>query len=507
MKLKVRCIDLDAGGKTIAIINSEDAIEFGVHPLERLILRKGRKTLTVIVDITKRFAKPGEIIAYKEVTDILGLKNGDIINAERREELLSKKYIRKKINGSELNYNEMLAIVKDVLERNLNDLELAAFITALQIRHLTMSENAALTKAMIDTSKKIKFSGTVVDKHSIGGISGDKTTLLLVPIIASTGLIIPKTSSRAITSPAGTADRMETFAPVDLGIEEIKKVVKKCRGCIVWGGSLELSPADDMFIQVEKPLSFDPMLMPSVVSKKKVVGSKFVIIDIPCGSGGKMKTKEDGETLARSFIALGKKFGMKINCAMTCGDQPIGRAIGPALEAREALETIMNRGQYAKGINRSAPDLVDKATTVAGLLLEMCGKGDKKTAEKILYSGKAEKKLREIIAAQGGNPDIKPEDIPFADYKISIKSGFSGIVSGVNDDTIAYLARVAGAPKDKLAGIMLNKKICDRVEKGETLFTIYAERKPKLNEAVKISKTLDIFSVFNRKKKMLIEEI
>ena len=497
MKLKVKTVNLDAGSKTIAIINREDARELGVHPLERIILSKGSKSVSAAVDISSDFVREGEIAVYAAIRNILKLKSGEKIDAEPRKELASKDYIRKKIDGYELNRKEIKSIICDVLQRNLNDLELASFITALHIHGLTMNETISFSKSMIETSNKISFPGKVCDKHSIGGVSGDKTSILLVPIIASCGLTIPKTSSRAITSPAGTADRMEILAPVNLCVAEIKRVVKRCNGCLVWGGAVNLAPADDLFIQIENPLSLDPLMLPSVMSKKKAMNSKYVVIDIPCGPEAKMKSKEEAENLANNFITLGKELGMKVDCSITRGNQPFGYAVGPALEAREALEIIMN-------IRRS-PDVIDKATTLAGTLLRMVGRGNKQTAEKILKSGIAEKKLREIIGAQGGDARIKPEDIPYADYKEGVKARFSGVVSGISDDGMAAVARAAGAPKDSLAGITFSKKIGDIVRKGETLFTIHAEKNQKLKSALKLA--CNAFEVAGCKKRILIEEI
>jgi AMP phosphorylase len=310
--------------------------------------------------------------------------------------------------------------------------------------------------------------------------------MLLVPIIASCGLKIPKTSSRAITSPAGTADRMEILAPVELGIEEIKGVVRRTGGCLVWGGAIDLAPADDLFIQIENPLSLDPLMLPSVMSKKKAVGSKYVVIDIPTGSGAKVK-KSGFRKLSGNFKTLGKKLGIKVDCISTKGNQPIGYAIGPALEAREALETIMGL--------KSPKDLINKALLLSGSLLKMCKKGNIRTAEKILRSGKAEEKLREIIACQGGYEKIKPGDIPYADNMAEIRSKKSGVVSCIDDDTMAYLARIAGTPKDKLAGVVLNKKIGNKVKRGEVLFTIYAQKKHKLKSAMKYVDKTRIYHV------------
>ncbi len=363
---------------------------------------------------------------------------------------------------------------------------------------MTLNESIGMSKAMIATGRSLKFSGTVVDKHSIGGVPGDKTSMLVVPIIAAAGLTIPKTSSRSITSPAGTADRMESLAPVNLGYEEIKKVVKKTGGCLVWGGAVDLAPADDLFIRIEHPLDLDPLLLPSVMSKKKSVGCKYLVIDIPTGPGAKMKNKEEAEKLARNFIELGKSLGIKVDCGITRGDQPIGYAMGPGLEAKEVLLTLHDFG---------SKDLIDKATSIAGLLLGMVGKGNQKTAEELMRKGKVEKKLREIIDAQGGNPKIKPDDIKVGPHTFKVKSKASGIVSGISNRALVEICQAAGTPNDKGAGILLNKKINDSVKKGDVLFTIYAEKSYKLNAAVKVAKTKEIYNTLSGKRSMLVEKI
>ncbi len=500
MILRVRLLNLDAGGKTIAILNTSDAAELGVHSLDRIVLSKGRKKITAVINTTDRFVLPGEIVVYNEIKEILGLKNKDMLSAAPCEELEAKQYIRKKIDGGELSYDEIRKITNDVVERNLNDLELAALVTALHVRGMTLNENIYFTRAMIGGSKRLKFSGIVVDKHSCGGVPGDKTSMLVVPIIAAAGLTIPKTSSRAITDPAGTSDRVEIFAPVELEPKKIKEVVRKTGGCMVWCGSLNLAPADDLLIQIERPLSMDPLLLPSVMSKKKIMGSRYLVIDIPTGPEAKLKVREDAEKLAKNFIALGKNLGIRIDCAITQGNQPIGRSMGPALEAREALEALCNP-------HRAQNDLIDKATTIAGLLLQMVGKGNKKTAMGIMLSGKAEKKFRDIIEAQGGNPDVKASSIPIEKNTVTahIRSKCSGVVSYISNKALVQIAKSAGAPKDRYAGILLNKKLGDKVRKNEVLYTIYAEKKTKLDCAAEGANEGNCFVISTRK--MLIEEV
>jgi AMP phosphorylase len=190
---------------------------------------------------------------------------------------------------------------------------------------------------MVETGERLELKKKIVlDKHNIGGSIGDKTSMLLVPIIASLGYTIPKTSSRAITSPAGTADKVETIMPVDLTIDEMKEVVEKTNGCLVWGGALHLAPADDIFIRIEYPLEIDPLLFPSIMAKKKAVGATHLVIDIPTGRGAKVKTIGDAQILAKDFITLGSMLKIKVNAAITYGEQPIGYSIGAGLEAKEA---------------------------------------------------------------------------------------------------------------------------------------------------------------------------
>ena len=300
--------------------------------------------MIAIANIAPYFPKD-RIGLYEEATQALDAKEGEKVNvalAPLPESLFS---VRAKLHGERLREKDLAGIVNDVVERHLSTVEIAAFLTALSIHGLSTSENEALSRAMVANGKTIDFGkGPILDKHSVGGIPGDKTSMLVVPIVAAAGYTIPKTSSRAITSPAGTADRVETLCPVNLSIDEIKSVVAKTKGCMVWGGALELAPADDLFIQVEYPLGIDPMLLPSILSKKKAIGATHVVIDIPTGMGAKIKTRTEAYTLASDFVDLGKRLGLNIQCALTFGDQPLGCSIGPALEAREALMTLMGEG-------------------------------------------------------------------------------------------------------------------------------------------------------------------
>ena len=507
MKLKTRILGLDAGGKPIVVLNENDAASIGIMSLGRVLVVHKKKKLTAIVNTSKKAVNEGIVGVFDEVADKLELHESDNVDVEVAKFPESLQYIRNKLKGRRLAYEEMLEIVKDTVEGRLNETEVASFVTALHAFGLDTDEAASLTVAMVETGKMLKFNnGPIVDKHSVGGVPGDKTTLLVVPIVAACGLVIPKTSSRAITSATGTAERAEVLMPVSLDLEEIKTVIRKTNGCIVWGGSLHLAPADDIFVKVEYPLSIDPLLLPSIMSKKKAVGAEYVVIDIPCGRGTKLKTIGDANLLAKDFIELGKKLGMKIRCAITYGEQPLGHTIGPALEAKEALEVLMRR--------KRVPDLVDKATHIAGILLEMTGKAEKGAGKRsgqaiandVLMSGDAEKKLREIIFEQGGNSEVQPEDIKIGDYGFDFIADKNGVVLWINNTGLTEAARAAGSPKDKGAGIQLYKKLGDPVKKGEKLFTIYSEKARKLSRATKVLESDNTLGVGERME-MLIEEV
>ncbi len=274
----------------------------------------------------------------------------------------------------------------------------------------------------------------------------------------------------------------------------------KTNACLTWGGALDLAPADDLLIQVEYPLSIDPLLLPSIMSKKKAIGADCVVIDIPTGRGAKIKTIGEAHALAQDFIELGKRLNMHVQCGVTFGEQPIGYAIGPALEAREALSTLMGEGPI---------DLVNKSVSLAGLLFEMMGVNDgiQKAAD-LIKSGKAEKKLREIVGAQGGNPDVRPEDIEVGNQTVEIRSEEKGKIQWINNRAIARIAREAGAPKTNGAGVLLNKKLGDKVGKSDVLYTVHSGSTQKLNSAVLLAKNLNPVGVTGKfGEKMLIDRI
>jgi AMP phosphorylase len=500
MELTAGVLNITAGGKRVVILNVQTAAQLGVHSSDRVKINCcNGKEIIAIANLASDFPAD-RIWFYSEIAQALGITDSETVQVQLAPMPESLSNVRAKLRGQRLRDEEVFSIVKDVVEQHLSDIEISAFITALKIYGLSMGENEAMSRAMIVTGKSLNFGAApILDKHSIGGIPGDKTSMIVVPIVTAAGYTIPKTSSRAITSPAGTADRVETLCPVNLEISEIQRVVKQTGGCLVWGGALELAPADDLFIRVEYPLGIDPLLLPSIMSKKKAMGATHLIVDIPTGSGAKVKTVTEAYSLASDFVHLGKHLGIEVRCALTFGDQPVGYGIGPALEAREALNTLMGKGPA---------DVHEKAISLAGILFELVGQKDGRAlAEQIIKSGKAETKLRQIIGAQGGNATVQPADIKVGPEHAEVLARQKGRVLWVNTDAIVQVSRAAGTPADKGAGILLHAKLGDAVARDAILFEVYAEKPSKLAAALKLAEQLEPV-VLSRKpeERMLLDQ-
>lgn len=411
--------------------------------------------------------------------EILQAKEGDPIYLSHPKPLTSLSYIRAKIYGKKLKKEEITGIVKDVTAGNLSDIHIAAFLTTSAGGHLNKNEILNLTKAMIEVGDRLTWSSQfVVDKHCIGGLPGNRTSLIVVPIVTAFGLTMPKTSSRAITSPAGTADTMEVLAPVDLDIAKMRKVVEQENGCIVWGGAAALSPADDILIRVERAIDLDSegQLVASILSKKIASGATHIVIDLPVGPTAKVRTQQMANLLKDYFESIGSELGVEIRTVVTDGLQPIGRGIGPALEAKDVLMVLQNE--------KNAPqDLRERALSLAGQVIEfsadvMPGSG-KQLATEILNSGRAWQKFQAICKAQGGL-----REPPIATHTHEVIAKMSGHVTAIDNRRLARIAKLAGAPKSKAAGVKLLTPLTSKIEKGQPLYIVHAETPGELDYAV-----------------------
>lgn len=489
MKLKAKKFGVTTGYPNVIIINQIDAHNHDFHPGDRVLLKKGKLETMVIIDILGAHSKkiinlnPGEIGLFEEVSETLRIKNDDLLTITPADKPESIKYIRKKIDGIELTESELIKIVTDIVEGKLTEIEMTYFVSAVSIHNLTFEEITYLTKAIANSGDRFKTKKyPVIDKHCIGGVPGNRTTMVVIPIMAALGLIVPKSSSRAITSPAGTADTMECLTNVSLTLDEMKTVVKKTNACMVWGGGMNLAPADDKIIRIERPMSIDVtgLMLSSVMAKKYSVGATHVLIDIPFGKNSKVDKKSDAERLKEHFLTIGKLLGMEIIVTLTDGRQPIGNGIGPLLEAIDVMKVLENKPDAPQ-------DLKEKSITLAGTFIEFLGKAKKghgkNLAKEILESGAAYKKMNQIIDAQGRKKLEKPS--PFKKIILSTKSGK---VKEIHNKIITRITRITGAPTSDRSGIYLHKKVSDNVKKGEALFTVYAESKKKLSYVEKYLK-------------------
>ena len=483
MKFKVTDVDLAAGGAFIVILGEHDAIHLDLKFGDRVLVKKGKKEIICVVNISENGnkIKPGRIGLFEEVLDKLDVQRNAIVDVSLAAKPESVKHIRRKLFGHTLESFEYKHIVNDIVNDRLTEIEKTYFVSACFTNGLSIQETVDLTKAIVESGDKLKFSKITLDKHCIGGIPGNRTTMVVIPIIAALGFTIPKTSSRAITSPAGTADTMECLAKVELPEGKIKSVVKKTKACIVHGGSMNLAPADDKLIEVRHPLALDPlgMMLASVMGKKYSVSANHVLIDIPIGKTAKVTSKKEGLQLKKLFKSLGKKLGMNVSVILTDGSQPIGNGIGPYLESEDVMAVLKN--------DPLAPqDLHKKSIYLATQLLMMTGMNKHKawtSVHRVLDSCEAYNKMLEIIKSQGRQKKIEP-----AKFRHQVLSPASGKVREIDNHVIAKAARMAGAPEDKAAGLFLHKKSGMKVVKGEALYTVYAISKDKLQLALDLMK-------------------
>lgn len=460
-------------------------ISEGFEALTRIKISNGKKSIVASLNvIDSEILKSGEVGLSESAVRSLGVKEGETITVAHLEPINSLRYVRSKIYGHELSKTELHQIVLDIAAGNYSNIHLAAFITACSGNRMNIEEITALTQSMISAGEQIEWEGNmVVDKHSIGGLPGNRTTPIIVSIVTAYGLTMPKTSSRAITSPAGTADTMEVLTNVNLSIEKIKEVVKKEGGCIVWGSMAKLSPVDDILIRIEKALDLDSegQMIASVLSKKAAVGSNHVIIDMPVGETAKIRNIESANKIKIDMEKVAHEIGLKLKVVITDGTQPVGRGIGPVLEARDVLAVLKNEPD-------APADLKERALLLAGELLELAGKVDpgdgNDKAREILESGKAYEKFKAICIAQGGFREPK-----LAQYSHEIKSDRSGIVKKIDNRRLAKIAKLAGAPEDKASGLEFLAPINTKVIEGQVLYVIHAESKGELQYALEFMKT------------------
>lgn len=490
-KLKAKIIDVETGGMPFISVNEAFAKRNDLHKMDRVTVKTMKGSVSAALETSETMIQEGEVGIFEDIWRKFGVKTGDMIEIEPIGKPDSIKFIRKKMDREELFDSEIQQIVKDIISDKLTDVELTAFVSASYMEGLNLEETTALTKAIIESGSRLRLNRKIIaDKHSIGGVPGNRITMLIVPIVTSLGIAMPKTSSRAITSPSGTADTMEVLADVSFSIEELREIVNKVNGCIVWGGAINLAAADDKLIRVRHPLSLDPegMMLASIMAKKIAVGATHIIFDLPIGDEAKLQSLGEARHLEREFKKIAERFKLNVETIVTDGNEPIGRGIGPNLEARDVLWVLKN--------DKHQPlDLRKKATLLAGKLLEMVGKArqgeGEKMAETQIKNGAAYKQMMAIIEAQGGDPKVKPEDLKVGEYTCAYEAEKSGNIDYISNNAIAKIARAAGSPVDTEAGVLMHKMYGNPVRQGEKVFTVYSKSERNIERAIKLMQELN----------------
>ena len=471
-KLRLRRLGIDTYQEPVLYMHRDCHVchSEGFEAQSRVELALGGRSIIATLNVVSGdFLSPTEAGLSEAAWRLLKAQEGDMVALRHPAPLESLGHVRAKVYGRRLSPAAITAVIEDVAAGRYSDLQLAAFVTACAGDRLDLEETIALTRAMVNVGERMHWGdGLVMDKHCVGGLPGNRTTMVIVPIVAACGLRMPKTSSRAITSPAGTADTMETLAPVDLDVAQIRRVVERTGGCIVWGGAVRLSPADDILIRVERPLDLDSQgqLVASVLSKKAAAGSTHVVIDMPVGLTAKVRSAQAATLLGRQLEQVGQALGMQVCVVQTDGLAPVGRGIGPALEARDVLSVLR--------LETQAPaDLAQRSLQLAGRILEFGGAAAPGSglalATSVLADGRAWRKFQAICEAQGGL-----REPPVAAYQQAVPALHSGSVIAIDNRRLARIAKLAGAPKAVCAGIDLHVRLGEVVERGQPLFTLHA---------------------------------
>ncbi|MCQ2548258.1 MAG: pyrimidine-nucleoside phosphorylase [Clostridia bacterium] len=412
--------------------------------------------------------------------------------------------IIKKRNGGELNKDEIHWFIKNYVDGVIPDYQVSALLMAIYFKGLNNKETYTLTREMENSGDHADLSsikGIKVDKHSTGGV-GDKTTLIVGPIVAALGAPVAKMSGRALGFTGGTIDKMEAMDgfKTSLGPDEFVEQVNEI-GIAVIGQSGELTPADKKLYalrDVTGTVDNFSLIASSIMSKKLAAGSDAIVLDVTCGNGAFMSNEEDAEILAQMMVNIGKRAGREMMALITDMNEPLGHAVGNSLEIEEVIETLKGNGPE---------DLIEVCLNLAGAMLYLGAKADtleegKKLAKETLDSGKALAKFKELVEKQGGNPKIIDDYslLPKAKFTKDLTANRRGYIESFDTSGVGFASQFSGAGRetkeddiDMGAGIYLYAKLGDYVEEGEKIATVHSSEEGKLNSALeKLAQSIKI---------------
>ena len=495
--LKVKKLNIEDGNLMMVMINESYALAHGLSSVDKVNIYHNKKEFVADVVLSPDI-QSDTVGVFSDVWKKFKLKDNDIVKISYIEaNPKAVDAIRRKLLGKKINEEDTKLIISEIANGRLSDIQITYYVSSSFFYKPSNEELYFTAKAMAETGETFKFDSEIVaDKHCMGGVPGNETTMIIVPIIASLGITIPKSFSKAITSPAATGECANTLMDIEFSKEEIYKLVKKNNSCLIWGGGLSLAPADDKIIKVNYPISMEPhsKAVISIMAKKAAMGINRCLIDIPMGKTAKVHSMKDALELKKQFEYVGKRFGMKMSVEITEAKQPIGAGIGPTLQTREVLRVLQ---QHAN----KPIDLETKALYLASKLIELTGYAKKTDSLRIateqLKLGKAWKKMQEIIKAQGGDPKIECEDMKIGSVKYDFKAVSDGVVKDIDMKFLNVIVRALGCPIEETAGVYMYKKINDFVEKGDILFTMYTESESRLKDTLLMLDEKSFYEIYN----------
>ena len=483
---KVQLLDIKDGERLIVLLNPKQAMAFGINLNNKVQLTKANGEHIVADVSVSEAVLEGNVAICADVSEKLNLENNELVAVSLAESSsASYEAIRKKMRGETITYDEMFAIIKDISENKLDDTMMTYYVASSFFYPTTDEEMYQTAKAMAECGVMFKYpKGEIIaDKHCIGGVPWNETTMILIPLIASLGIKIPKNFSKSITSPAATGECVNVLMNINFNKEGIEKLVKDQNCCLVRWGGLDLAPADDKLIKVQYPLSMQSRakVVSSIMAKKYAMGVTHSLIDIPVGPTAKVSSMKEAKDWKKKFEYVGKKLWMKMSVQITEANEVIGNGVGAVMQVREVLRILQQHPERAM-------DLESKVIFLASKIIEEVGLEKGKEAVKLathqLVSWAAWEKMQEIIQAQGGNPEVNSESLPLWAHTFDVIAEKDWVLKMIDLHDINAVCRKLGCPVIDQAGLYLYKKTGDKIKKGEVICKLYAQDEVKLKHGI-----------------------
>jgi len=477
---KTKIIDIHEGENLVVLMNEQDAWECGITSMDKVSLIYDKKEFVFDVDLSHTYIQRWEIGIFEDIREKYNLKANQLVTVSfTKNTTESLEALKKWLQGKRLNQKEISAIMKDISNNRFTDI-LTTYFSAMGFFLPSKDEDLyRMAKAMAEAGEMLHFPWIVADKHCMGWVPGNETTMIIIPLLASLWIKMPKTFSKAITTPAATGECVSVLMDISFTKPEIENLVKKNNCCLIRGGGLDLAPADEKLIKVAYPLSMQSYsrTVVSIMAKKYAMGINHSLIDIPVWPTAKVPDMKTAKILKKKYEYVGKKLGMKVHVEITDALQPIGAGIGAVMQVREVLRVLQQHPDRPM-------DLEKKALHLCVQIIELVGLAKGKDAEKLAYgqliSGKSREMMQKIISAQHGDPKVKSETLELAKIQHVIHAEKSWKVKNIDMKVVNVAARTLGSPLDLQAGLYLHKKLGETVKKGEPIFTMYANDSSKI---------------------------